>query len=91
MSGASGKVPAAIHVSPECADGGPLSRVRNGDMIVLDAEASLLDVELTEQQLMQREPASMPKDERAGIGREMFAGMRAMFTPAEDGALSIRF
>src|SRR5690606_4412983 len=57
MSGASGKVPAAIHVTPEAAGGGPLAYVRNGDVIRLDAEAGTLDIRLDPRELMRREPA----------------------------------
>src|SRR4029450_12956820 len=55
MSGASGKVPAAIHVTPEAVDGGPIARLRDGDMITLDAEAGTLKVELSHETLQGRD------------------------------------
>src|SRR5262249_48435271 len=60
MSGASGKVPAAIHVTPEAAGGGPLAYVRNGDVIRLDAEAGRLDIRVDRSELMRREAAVKP-------------------------------
>jgi phosphogluconate dehydratase len=89
MSGASGKVPAAIHVTPECLDRGPLSRVRDGDIVVVDATQGLLDIEVTEQELMAREPACMPERETWGVGRELFEPLRSAFAGAQDGALSL--
>jgi phosphogluconate dehydratase len=92
MSGASGKVPAAIHVSPEAADGGPLARVRDGDVIRLDAAAGRLEVLVPEAEWMTREVAVMPEPLRAanglGMGRELFAGMRRSALTAEQGACS---
>jgi phosphogluconate dehydratase len=89
MSGASGKVPAAIHVTPECLDEGPLGRVRDGDVVTVDATRGLLDVELSEQELMDREPARAPERETWGVGRELFEPLRAAFSGAQDGALSL--
>ena len=92
MSGASGKVPAAIHVSPEAADGGPLARVRDGDLIRLDAAAGRLEVLVPEAEWWSREAASMPEQLRLanglGMGRELFAGMRRSALTAEQGACS---
>jgi phosphogluconate dehydratase len=92
MSGASGKVPAAIHVSPEAADGGPLARVRDGDVIRLDAAAGRLEVLVPEAEWLAREVAVMPEALRAanglGMGRELFAGMRRSALTAEQGACS---
>jgi len=92
MSGASGKVPAAIHVSPEAADGGPLARVRDGDVIRLDAAAGRLEVLVPEAEWLARELAVMPESLRAanglGMGRELFAGMRRSALTAEQGACS---
>jgi len=81
MSGASGKVPAAIHVSPEALFEGPLALVRDGDMIRLSAEDGTLDV-LAD--LSGREPAQ-PSEASIGMGRELFAMMRAGASKAEDG------
>ena len=92
MSGASGKVPAAIHVSPEAADGGPLARLRDGDVIRLDAAAGRLEVLVPEAEWLAREVAVMPEHLRAanglGMGRELFAGMRRSALTAEQGACS---
>ncbi|MEU0490851.1 phosphogluconate dehydratase [Nocardiopsis sp. NPDC006139] len=83
MSGASGKVPAAIHVSPEAEAGGPLAYVRDGDVVRLDARAGTLEV-LAD--LAGREPARPSVDSSKGTGRELFAAMRAAVGPAEAGA-----
>jgi phosphogluconate dehydratase len=92
MSGASGKVPAAIHVSPEAADGGPLARVRDGDVIRIDAAAGRLEVLVPDAEWLAREVAVMPEHLRAanglGMGRELFAGMRRNALTAEQGACS---
>ncbi|MCX7234726.1 MAG: dihydroxy-acid dehydratase, partial [Burkholderiales bacterium] len=92
MSGASGKVPAAIHVSPEAADGGPLARVRDGDLIRLDAAAGRLEVLVPEAEWLSREAAVVPEQLRLanglGMGRELFAGMRRSALTAEQGACS---
>jgi len=85
MSGASGKVPAAIHVSPEALDGGPIARLRDGDMLRVDAEAGRLEV-LTEAAL-ERAPAEADlSGNHAGTGRELFAAFRRAVGPAEAGA-----
>ena len=92
MSGASGKVPAAIHVSPEAASGGPLAKVRDGDVIRLDALTGELNVLLSAEEWNKREADSMPlalRDESGrGMGRELFTGMRRSALTAEEGALS---
>jgi phosphogluconate dehydratase len=86
MSGASGKVPAAIHVTPECARGGPLALVRNGDLIRLDADAGVLELLVTESELARRIPlASAAHDHSHGCGRELFAGFREHAAGAEAG------
>jgi phosphogluconate dehydratase len=85
MSGASGKVPSAIHVSPEARDGGPLARLRDGDLVRVDAVAGTLDV-LTEGAL-DCPPATLEStDSEYGIGRELFALFRARVGAAEAGA-----
>jgi phosphogluconate dehydratase len=83
MSGASGKVPAAIHVTPEAAAGGPLAYVRDGDVIRLDAEAGRLEVKVDN--LMAREPARC-QSATHGFGRELFAWMRSGASNADEGA-----
>ncbi|WP_017537653.1 phosphogluconate dehydratase [Nocardiopsis halophila] len=84
MSGASGKVPAAIHVSPEAAAGGPIARVRDGDTVRVDAESGTLEVLAAD--LEQRAPAAPTVDSSVGTGRELFAAFRAAVGPAERGA-----
>ena len=92
MSGASGKVPAAIHVSPEAAAGGPLARVRTGDVIRLDAVTGELTVLVPDAEWAARAPSTMPvhlmQANGIGMGRELFAGMRQRALTAEQGALS---
>ena len=92
MSGASGKVPAAIHVSPEAAAGGPLAKVRDGDVIRLDAVTGHLTVQVPEAEWAARPTAVMPDSLRhantLGMGRELFTGMRRSALTAEQGALS---
>ncbi|AZY93675.1 MULTISPECIES: phosphogluconate dehydratase [Paracoccus] len=85
MSGASGKVPAAIHVSPEAAMGGPLARLRDGDRVRLDAANGTL--ECLEADFDSRDAAVFdPKGSREGLGRELFAAFRANAGPATEGA-----
>jgi phosphogluconate dehydratase len=92
MSGASGKVPAAIHLSPEAAAGGPLAKVRDGDVIRLDAPAGTLQVLVADDVWAARETAVMPPTLReangVGMGRELFAHMRRNASTAETGACS---
>jgi len=92
MSGASGKVPAAIHVSPEAAAGGPLARVRDGDVIRLDAPAGTLQVLVSGEVWAARAAATMPEALRTangiGMGRALFANMRRNACSAEEGACS---
>jgi len=92
MSGASGKVPAAIHVSPEVLAGGPLGKVRTGDVIRLDAVAGTLAALVDEATWASREHAVL-SDEQAevnahGLGRELFGGMRRNVLTAEEGAVT---
>ncbi|RYY97477.1 MAG: phosphogluconate dehydratase [Comamonadaceae bacterium] len=92
MSGASGKIPAAIHLSPEAAAGGPLAKVRDGDLIRLDAVAGTLTVLLPDDEWAAREnalqPAALRDADGRGLGRELFAGMRRNALTAEQGACS---
>ncbi|MES2414951.1 MAG: phosphogluconate dehydratase [Pseudomonadota bacterium] len=92
MSGASGKVPAAIHVSPEAAAGGPLAKVRDGDLLRLDALTGELNVLVSEAEWAARQPDAMPQqlrdDNALGMGRQLFTGMRRNALMAEEGALS---
>jgi phosphogluconate dehydratase len=90
MSGASGKVPAAIHVSPEAAAGGPLAKVRDGDILRVDATAGTLEVLVDEAEWSTRPVATMPEALRVanaqGMGRGLFSGMRRNALAAELGA-----
>jgi len=86
MSGASGKVPAAIHLTPEAAVGGPLARVQDGDLVTLDADAGVLDLHVAPYDLEAR-TAAVPDDARVfGTGRELFSSFRAAVGPADLGA-----
>lgn len=87
MSGASGKVPAAIHVYPEAADGGELCRVRNGDVINLDAVAGTLEIEVSAEEFSSREAEKADLSSyHHGLGRELFGWMRKAASNPEEGA-----
>jgi phosphogluconate dehydratase len=90
MSGASGKVPAAIHVTPEVLSGGALGKLRSGDRVRLDASAGTLDALVDPATWAAREVATLPAAQAAsngrGLGRELFAGMRRNVRSAEEGA-----
>jgi phosphogluconate dehydratase len=92
MSGASGKVPAAIHVSPEALSGGPLAKVRNGDVICLDAAQgtlqALVATEIWAARELQAPDAKHQASHQQGLGRELFAGMRRNVLSAEEGAVT---
>jgi phosphogluconate dehydratase len=89
MSGASGSVPAAIHVCPECLLGGPLARVRDGDIIRLDSIAGTLEARVPQDDWAQRElPQPQLSAGAHGLGRELFGTFRAVAGDAESGALS---
>ncbi len=85
MSGASGVVPAAIHLTPEAADGGPLARVVDGDLIRLDSHAGTLDVELDAGELLDRVAAVQPPVPTT-LGRRLFTAFRAGVGTADTGA-----
>lgn len=84
MSGASGKVPAAIHLSPEALADGPIARLRDGDVVRLDAEAGVLDALVDAAEWAARTPAAAPPP-AVGTGRELFALMRQGCSTAEEG------
>tara|TARA_B100001964_G_scaffold228918_1_gene280636 strand:+ start:693 stop:2429 length:1737 start_codon:yes stop_codon:yes gene_type:complete len=86
LSGASGKVPAAIHLCPEALQGGAIARLRDGDVLSLDADAGTLQVQADGPDWQQRELAVCPETVRRGWGRELFAFMRAQASSAELGA-----
>jgi phosphogluconate dehydratase len=88
MSGASGKVPAAIHVTPEAADGGRLAYVRDGDVIRVDALKGTLEIKVDEAELRSRPRAACPPS-APGYGRELFGLMRRAASTADTGACSL--
>jgi len=83
MSGASGKVPAAIHMVPEALKGGALARVKDGDIIRLDATKGTVEVIAD---IDNRTAVKAPKDDNAELGMNMFSGLRASINSAEEGA-----
>ena len=90
MSGASGKVLAAIHVSPEAASGGALAKLRDGDRVRIDAEAGTMEALVAEAEWQARMPDQADlSGNRSGHGRELFAVMRAQVGPAEQGACAL--
>jgi len=90
MSGASGKVPAAIHVTPEAALGGPLARVVDGDLVTVDTVSGLLDIDVADAEFTAREPGGQAPHAAAGTGRELFSVFRAGVGTADTGASVFR-
>ena len=92
MSGASGKIPAAIHLTPEASAGGPLAKVRTGDIIRLNASVGMVNVLVDEDEWAEREVAELSDAKRFnnahGFGRELFGGMRRNVLSAEEGAIT---
>ena len=86
MSGASGAIPAAIHVTPESVHAGPISKIHDGDVIRVDARTGRLDVLVDEAEFAARLPAQRVSAEGIGTGRELFAPMRAAVGRADEGA-----
>ncbi len=90
MSGASGKVPAAIHVTPEAIDGGVIAKIQTGDLMLVDGETGLLQLFVSDEDLAKREAATRDMSESYyGMGREIFGGLRTVLTGAEQGACSL--
>ncbi len=90
MSGASGKVPAAIHLCPEALDGGLIAKIKDGDLINLDGETGELTLQVDEQELQAREIAQFQVNgHHEGMGREIFGFMRRNLSSAETGACSL--
>jgi phosphogluconate dehydratase len=89
LSGASGKIPAAIHVTPEAARGGPIGRIREGDIVVLDGEAGTLEVQVSAQEWAARALAPNTAPAANDLGRNLFAINRRVVGPADQGAISI--
>lgn len=85
MSGASGKVPTAMHLTPEAETGGPIARIADGDPIELDAEHGVLEILVDTAEFAARPPATHRAD-AIGTGRELFAAFRGAVGPANRGA-----
>jgi phosphogluconate dehydratase len=85
MSGASGKVPAAIHLTPEAKDGGMIAKIRAGDLIRLDSYHGVLTV-LNQAEVEAREATYISNEDTFAFGRELFANARKMVTKSEEGA-----
>jgi phosphogluconate dehydratase len=91
MSGASGKVPAAIHLTPEAASGGAIAKIEDGDMITLDSVAGTLDIDvpLADFEARVATGRAPAQDEWVSTGRDLFSGMRALVGPADEGAMFV--
>ena len=90
MSGASGKVPAAIHFCPEALDGGLIAKIQNGDMITLNGQTGELTLDVSESELAARTTAQFQVNgHHKGMGRELFGFMRRNLSSAETGACSL--
>jgi phosphogluconate dehydratase len=85
MSGASGKILAGIHITPEAVKGGAIGRLRDGDIITVDANRDLLNVDVDDAELMQRSPVTLA-EEPLTLGRHLFAKARAVVSAADAGA-----
>src|SRR5690606_31863037 len=85
MSGASGKVPAAIHISPEACKGGLLSKLKTGDRIRFDAEQGIIEALVDADELAAR-PAATLASEPQNLGRNLFGGFRAFVGISQEGA-----
>jgi len=89
MSGASGRVPAAIHVSPEALGGGPLARLKDGDIVRLDAERGVLEAKVSPTELAARAPARPTHESDFGMGRELFRRNRDNASMPETGGQTL--
>ena len=89
MSGASGTVPAAIHVTPECLNNGPLRLVRDGDLIHLDSNRGILEARVPHEEWNARQATTPDMSHNVcGMGRELFSSFRGVASDAEAGASS---
>ena len=86
MSGASGKVPAAIHLAPEAVEGGFIAKIREGDVVTLDAPNGVLKVHVEDNEFAQREIEISEQVQTYGTGRELFEGIRQTVSSADLGA-----
>ena len=86
MSGASGKVPAAIHLAPEAVEGGIIAKIHEGDIVTLDAPNGILKLHVSDEELAKREPQISQASQTFGTGRELFTGFRNIVSSADLGA-----
>lgn len=86
MSGASGKVPAAIHLAPEAVEGGIIAKIHEGDIVTLDAPNGILKLHVSDEELAQRELQISQASQTFGTGRELFTGFRNIVSSADLGA-----
>lgn len=87
MSGASGKVPAAIHLYPEALDGGLIAKVQDGDIVEICADTNKVELHVSEEELAKRTAKAKDlTEEREAMGRELFNGLRQAMTTPEEGA-----
>ncbi|MBT9531808.1 MAG: dihydroxy-acid dehydratase, partial [Pseudomonas sp.] len=91
LSGASGKVLAALHLTPEAAAGGVLARVQEGDWISLDALSGRMELEVSEAELATRQPATATEELAAGFGLSLFGAQRRLVGPADQGATTLEW
>jgi phosphogluconate dehydratase len=91
LSGASGQVLAALHLTPEAAAGGVLARVQEGDWINVDALSGRLELEVSEAELATRQPVRLPEELVAGFGLGLFATQRRLVGPADQGATTLEW
>ncbi len=91
LSGASGKVLAALHLTPEAAAGGVLARVQEGDWISLDALSGRMELEVSEAELATRQPATSTEELAAGFGLSLFGAQRRLVGPADQGATTLEW
>jgi len=91
LSGASGQVLAALHLTPEAAAGGLLARVREGDWISLDALSGAMALEVDAAELAARQPATSTEQRAAGFGLGLFSAQRRLVGPADQGATTLQW
>ncbi len=91
LSGASGQVLAALHLTPEAAAGGVLARVQDGDWISMDALSGSMALEVSEAELAARQPAALPTELAAGFGLGLFNAQRRLVGPADQGATTLEW
>ncbi|WP_029770147.1 dihydroxy-acid dehydratase, partial [Pseudoalteromonas sp. TB25] len=82
----SGKVPAAIHLAPEAVEGGIIAKIREGDLVTLDAPNGILKVHVSDEELAKREAELSLPSATFGTGRELFTGFRNIVSSADLGA-----